>query len=468
VMRHDPRSSPWQMLREARLSPFTFYYRQSPRKLIAANRDGMVLRNDPPSDVSGMTEVVLDPAGRLTSFLAVPPQIDAGQPPWPEPEWTALLEAAGLDHSALRPAEPRWASPVDSDRKMAWEGPLPGQPDAAMRVEAAAYHGRPVWFAILPPWARPMRMEEPAHPTSPTPLGRSGVWVLALAMPLGGVILARRNLRLGRGDRKAAFRVALFVFATYSLARLFRTDHVSTFGDELWVLIKVFSYPCFWATQVWLLYLALEPYARRRWPHVLISWKRLVSGQFHDPLVGRDVLLGGVTGVILVLMFILGLLAPAGMGVSLQAPPNFVDGPTLTSLRFAGFRLFVNQFSAVLFALVFLFMLVLLRVILRNQWLAMACWCVLVAGPLAGESWFMGLGRAAVLLLVMTRGGLLTLAVTLFYMFCAFEVPLTLDFSAWYATHGLPAIFAFLALAVYGFHTSLGGKPLLGRAILED
>jgi uncharacterized integral membrane protein len=91
-----------------------------------------------------------------------------------------------------------------------------------------------------------------------------------------------------------------------------------------------------------------------------------------------------------------------------------------------------------------------------------------VAGPLAGESWFMGLGRAAVLLLVLTRGGLLTLAVTLFYMFCAFEVPLTLDFSAWYATHGLPAIFVFLGLAVYGFLTSLGGKPLLGRSLLED
>ena len=113
--------------------------------------------------------------------------------------------------------------------------------------------------------------------------------------------------------------------------------------------------------------------------------------------------------------------------------------PTLTSLRFAGFRLFVNQFSAVLFALVFLFMLVLLRVILRNQWLAMALWCVLVAGPLAGRELVHGTWDGLPsLLLVLTRGGLLTLAIALFFMFCAFEVPLTLDVSAWYATHGLP------------------------------
>lgn len=468
LVRGGSGATPWQRLREAPVSPFTFYYRQSPRKLIAMNRDGMVLRDDPPHDVSGMLEVVLDPTGRLTSLLAVPPEIESGQPPWPEPEWTALLESAGLDRTSLHVVEPRWASPVDSDRKTAWEEPLPGQPEEVVRVEAAAYHGRPVWFAVLPPWARPTRMEDSARPFSPTPVGQTGVWVLALAMPVGGVILARRNLRLGRGDRKAAFRVALFVFATYGLARLFRTDHVSAFGEELWILIRVLAYPSFWAAQVWLLYLALEPYARRRWPHVLISWKRLLSGQLRDPLVGRDVLLGGATGVMLVLMFVLGLLAPPGIGASPAAPLNFVDGPTLTSLRFAGFRLFVNQFSAVLFALVFLFMLVLLRVILRNQWLAMAAWCVLVGGPLAGESWFVGLARGAILLVLLTRGGLLPLAVALFYMFYAFEVPLTLDFSAWYATHCLPAIFVFVALALYGFHTSLAGKPLLGRSLLED
>ena len=83
---------------------------------------------------------------------------------------------------------------------------------------------------------------------------------------LGGVMLARRNLRLGRGDRAGASKVALLVFVAYALARLCQADHVASFGQELWVLIKVLAYPAFWAGLVWLLYMALEPYARRRWP----------------------------------------------------------------------------------------------------------------------------------------------------------------------------------------------------------
>jgi hypothetical protein len=55
----------------------------------------------------------------------------------------------------------------------------------------------------------------------------------AIAMPLGGLLLARRNIRLGRGDRAGAFRVALVVFAAYSLARLLQADHVTSFGQEL-------------------------------------------------------------------------------------------------------------------------------------------------------------------------------------------------------------------------------------------
>lgn len=39
-------------------------------------------------------------------------------------------------------------------------------------------------------------------------------------------------------------------------------------------------------------YLAIEPYARRRWAPQLISWQRLLAGRWNDPRVGRDVLLG--------------------------------------------------------------------------------------------------------------------------------------------------------------------------------
>jgi hypothetical protein len=115
-------------------------------------------------------------------------------------------------------------------------------------------------------------------------------------------------------------------------------------------------------------------------------------------------------------------------------------------------------------------MLVLLRVIVRRDWLAMTLWCLLVAGP-QGQNllveWPLGLLRAVALLVVMLRGGLLALAATLIAMFTMIEMPITVDLSAWYSMRALPVVVVMTALAVYGFHTSLAGKPMFGRA-LED
>ena len=47
---------------------------------------------------------------------------------------------------------------------------------------------------------------------------------------------------------------------------------------------------------IWFLYMALEPFVRRRWPNLIISWSRLVAGDFRDPMVGRDILIGGMLG----------------------------------------------------------------------------------------------------------------------------------------------------------------------------
>jgi hypothetical protein len=86
--------------------------------------------------------------------------------------------------------------------------------------------------------------------------------------------------------------------------------------------------------------------------------------------------------------------------------------------------------------------------------------------PVAG--WVTGPVRTLVLFLVLTRGGLLMLAATLFVMFAAFEVPITLDAMAWYTSRAWPLVLAIAALAVYGFHVSLAGKPIFGRTLLED
>jgi serine/threonine protein kinase len=477
VFTHDQSRDRLDRLRDAPLAPIHFFYRQSPQPLVAVNRNGHVERDDPPLNVSGMAEVVLDAQGRLRSYLAVPPGVETGGP-WPEPDWSLLFREAQLDPAAFHAVPPEHASPVDSDRKGAWEGRYPGMPETTVRLEAAAYHGRPVWFVLIPPWAA-TRTPVPWGGTGPVPFGQALGALLAIALPLGGFLLVRRNLRLGRGDRKGAFRLALFVFATYSLARLFRADHNASFGNEFWLLIKVFAYPLAFAALMWVFYMAVEPYARRQWPRILISWSRLLAGRWQDPMVGRDLLVGAAAAAFEIGFMLLSQRVSFWLGWP-QEPGLLAPGhmETLTSWRSLVYRFFVNLHSAALWSIVQLFMLVLLRVLLRRRGLALGAWAILTTiqgyqfygqDPVT-EALIMVVVLAILMLLhilVLTRSGVLGYSSMIFVSFVLTEIPLTFDASLWWAPRGWAVLAALVALAVYGFRTSLAGKPALGGEWLE-
>ena len=114
----------------------------------------------------------------------------------------------------------------------------------------------------------------------------------------------------------------------------------------------------------------------------------------------------------------------------------------------------------------------LLRLLLRNNLVAGGVWCVLWAFPGMTEGlaflWIGGLVRTVLMFLVLTRGGLLALVVTVYFWFILLEAPLTLDTSAWFATRLIPLAVVLLGLTAYAFYTSLGGTPLLGRSLLEE
>src|SRR5207244_2164305 len=111
----------------------------------------------------------------------------------------------GFDLSKdLQPARPEWAPPCACDRQAAWTGSLPSRPDLEVRVEAAAYRGRPVYFEIMPAWRDAQRRD----------------WLPgSLLLPVGFValawvvLLALRNLRRGRGDLRGAVRLGLAILA---------------------------------------------------------------------------------------------------------------------------------------------------------------------------------------------------------------------------------------------------------------
>src|SRR6185295_1479013 len=106
-----------------------------------------------------------------------------------------------------------------------------------------------------------------------------------------------RNLRLGRSDRNGAFRIASFFVAVHMLGWVFWGTYFKDVSKMINAFVASLSSTLFEGVMLWVLYLALEPYVRKRWPETIISWTRALAGRFRDPLVGRDVLLGCLLGV---------------------------------------------------------------------------------------------------------------------------------------------------------------------------
>src|SRR4029077_15144103 len=92
----------------------------------------------------------------------------------------------------------------------AWTGLWPGT-TRPLRIEAASWRGKPVFFSLIGEWTKPQR----ARADDETTGERSRMILVALmliSMLLGAAFLARRNHRQGRGDREGALRLAGVMF----------------------------------------------------------------------------------------------------------------------------------------------------------------------------------------------------------------------------------------------------------------
>jgi serine/threonine protein kinase len=305
----DTKTSPnWDEVMAGRPTTLQFWYRQSP-DLLDPNgyRDsfltpGIVSEGDPPTTLSGMVNLKLDAKGRLIYLQAIPPQKDAAAPSTAPPDWSALFSAAELDPTKLQSAQPEWTSLGMADARAAWTGTWPGS-TRPLRVEAAAWHGKPVFFAVIGDWNKPWRMVTAKSADEKKNRASQAISILLLTGVLaGGALLARRNFRHGRGDREGAFRLAAVMFVLEIGLWLCRSHFVldfQTFG----YLILAISSALLWGGAMWMLYLAIEPWIRRNWPQAIISWSRLVSGQLRDPVVGRDILFGVAFGTLWLVIF---------------------------------------------------------------------------------------------------------------------------------------------------------------------
>jgi hypothetical protein len=426
---------------------------------------GVVDLKDPPPTLSGMTTVVLDPEGRLTRFEAIPPQQLEDLPPSPQPyDWKQLFTLAGIDMAQFQPAQPKWNSLAASDQRAAWTGVWPGT-SRSLRVEAGAFQGKPVYFQLIGDWTEPDRMVTGA---------KGSKWwqvllvIVLLLMLAGAVWLARRNHVQQKGDPHGALRTGALIFALEMLVWVLTAHFVPSLGTfELFILATANS--LFVAAVFYIVYLAIEPYVRRHWPHGIISWSRLLTGRIRDPLVGRDVLFGVILGVTwtLIVEFMFLALKHIGATPDLSSPEFFLGARPVLGASVSHLTTSIEA------ALVFFFLMFACRVILRKPWLAAAVFVGILTATKAIDNhhfiytvpaWLAVYGIAA---FVVLRFGFIALAVGIFTIDLLANLPLTTDLSSWYLGNSVFAVLLIAAMAVWGCYCALAGQKLIRENLFE-
>jgi serine/threonine-protein kinase len=299
--------------------------------------------------------------------------------------------------------------------------------------------------------------------------GQAAWLCIVLVCLVGGGLLGARNLRLNRADGRGALRLLLILILVQMISLLSFMHQVPSLAYELSLLVEIFGLFAFWRGSLCVTYLALEPTVRHRWPWRIISWTRLLAGRWRDPLVGRDLLIGGVAGIATGLVITLQELATTGAGSPLNTDK-------VEYLRRGLVAAVLDSAShGVLLGLYWFFVLVLLLMLLRKAWLVCATTLLLgtlVTGLQAADPSVVQMTCVAVevgiILFVAMRFGLLASWSTLFFGRTAMRTALTLDFSAWYASNGGGAMVVLTVVAAYGFVVSLGSRPLLGKGFFGE
>jgi len=466
----------WEVLKQDEPPTLMFWYRENPQLLISFSPVdnlvyGRIQMDEPPMSTSGGRLIELSPQGNMLGFRETPPQVDdpLSEPP-SAPDWNKLFVAAGLDQSQFKSVPPRWYPLAWGDSRAAWEGAWPNHPEIPLRVEAAGYRGRPIFFKMISPWDKPTRMEAPTRSRQ----NSIGQWLsfAILGTILGlGIWMASRSVRAGKGDLKGATRLAVFVALVGIVNWALLAHHVSS-QLEIVLFILAVSVSLFFGMLTWLLYVALEPYVRRYWPDTLISWSRFLAGKFRDPVVARDVLLGTLFGVASATLEQLQPYVEAWLGKAPQRPLGLTTAYTLEGLKGSIATVLFNASSSFSNALEVFFLFFILRLVFRRNWLAALVVSLVFCIPsLAAQNPLIDALFSApflwIYLYILYRFGLVALTVLFFVDQLADNMPLASPLSAWYTEGGLVAMVTILAVAFYGFYVSRAGKPVFGTGALD-
>jgi hypothetical protein len=176
---------------------------------------------------------------------------------------------------------------------------------------------------------------------------------------------------------------------------------------------------------------------RAHHPRGLIAWSRLIRGRWLDPWVGRDVLIGGLGGLLGAVLVSVGRLSPAWTS---QGEPllNLRSAQQIAGLAGTLERLVWAAQSAVFIGLLAVLLLALLHRLSRQQWLVMGLFtifCGALGAPWANPV----LGVPLAWAFIGALGGWLASQSVLRFIAAVFffvnleHLPIATDLWAWYA-----------------------------------
>ncbi len=403
---------------------------------------------------AGSRLVRLGTDGRLITYAALPAPKAAPGPLPHRPDWSAAFALTGLSEGACTPVAPVQRPPMYADSVAAWEGPDPGTGGGLVRVDAAAIGSQVTYFHVGEPG---LTAGAETGVAGPAAIARYTLFLVLLA---GSVALARHNLRSGRSDRRGAWRLAACMFCLQGVYCMVRSRHTSDVIVEAGLIVGALRMMVFTGAVMWVFYIGLEPQVRKLWPQSIISWSRVLLGRFHDPLVGRDLLVGVAAGIGIVLVRQVDVLLAQYLGwgkVGLLMPDGGTDLGAMLGLGYAADVVSRALLLGIWIGLGLMLLMLLLRLIARNVWLAAPAFVVAGTAGLTLASysvqslpWLTNGLTLLVLTWVLSRVGVFAAVVSIAVCVLLTSLPLTFDVNAWYC--GLTG----LALCVLGVLLGLG------------
>jgi len=453
-----------------------YWRRWSPAGFAMANlHSPKASLSDPPQAYPGSGIVLLDMEGRLLALEALPPS-GPDSAASHAPNWAAVLEAAGRDPAHAVSVSPPAAFVAHADTVAAWR--LSDSTAAETTLVASSIGGHVVGVETYAGRNALGQLAVKADESAPNL--QVWIWILFYRVipTLGSIFLARQNLRARRGDVRGALVVGISIVIFYLLDHLFWTN-VGEVGLFSILFGMTWSMPLGHAllhgVTSALAYLAIEPYVRRLWPSVLVSWARLVAGRLKDPIIGRDILIGVAYGAALQLLTVTTKILERSLG--LLRDPAQLSGDMLSAMISASSIMGLVCYSAAvgfLQATSLYTLLVIFRFVFRNNRLAaIATLLFFVFSGLDYSSktvWvemLAGLVMSGASIAIALRFGYVATLVAVFIAILADSLAWSLDFSTWVAPQTLFAWGIVVVLVGYGFMTAVGGKSIFSDPLSD-